>query len=75
MFGEKHGAKVSVSVNRPGPPIGKPIQYEIATRNFKDGFEVARALKKEFSKIQGVESLETDADRNTLSLDWKLIMI
>ena len=63
IFGEKYGIKTSVSIDRPGPPIGRPIHYEIVARDFNKGFEVAKALKDEFSKINGVRSLETDSDR------------
>ena len=64
-FSLEFDAKTSVSISRPGPPIGKPIQFQITGRDFEESKQVAERLKQSISTIDGVNSLETDVDGNT----------
>ncbi len=64
-FSEKEKVKASITLDRPGPPQGKPIQLEIASRDTKKGEMISEKLKSEFSKMKGVSSLETDLDGDT----------
>ncbi|MBP9707757.1 MAG: efflux RND transporter permease subunit [Oligoflexales bacterium] len=64
-FSTKNSLKTSITVDRPGPPVGKPIQFEIASRNLEKGAEVAKLIREQLSTIPGVHSLETDLDGNS----------
>lgn len=61
-YEEKTGHKTSVTIDRPGPPIGKPIQLQVTSRDFEFGAEIVNQIKSELLKIEGVHSLETDLD-------------
>ncbi len=61
-FQEETGLKVSMTIDRPGPPIGKPIQFQITSRDFEFGNGIVEQIKAELSKIEGVHSLVTDLD-------------
>ena len=61
-FQEETGLKVSMTIDRPGPPIGKPIQFQITARDFEFGSKIVDEIKDELSKIEGVHSLITDLD-------------
>ncbi|MGB0454260.1 MAG: efflux RND transporter permease subunit [Bacteriovoracaceae bacterium] len=71
-FAKKYNVKTSITIDRPGPPVGKPIQYEITSRNFDIGKEVVSKIIKEFEKINGVESLETDLDGETIMYRFQI---
>ena len=61
-FSKDTGVKTSITLDRPGPPIGKPIQFQITARDFEFGNRIVQRIKKELAKIKGVHSLETDLD-------------
>ncbi len=61
-YSEAEKVKASLTIDRPGPPIGKPIQFQIASRDFSLGEKIARDIKLELEKINGVHSIETDLD-------------
>lgn len=61
-FSRKHNIVTSITLDRPGPPIGKPIQLQITARDLDYGQQVVADLKDAFKKIKGVHSLETDLD-------------
>ncbi len=61
-FQEETGLKVSMTIARPGPPIGKPIQFQITSRDFDYGNKIVERIKEELNKIDGVHSLVTDLD-------------
>lgn len=61
-FKKESGLKVSMTIDRPGPPIGKPIQFQITSRDFTFGSKIADQIKGELSKIKGVHSIVTDLD-------------
>ncbi len=61
-YASQNKIKTSVAIDRPGPPIGKPIQVEVASRSFEKGNEIVSYLKSELEKIKGTEGLETDSD-------------
>ncbi len=60
------GAKFSITLDRPGPPVGKPIQFQIASRDFAFGEKIVEKIKTELLKIKGVNSLETDNDGSSI---------
>lgn len=64
-FAKLQNIKTSITLARPGPPQGKPIQLEIASRDIAKGREISEMLKSAFGKMQGVHSLETDLDGDT----------
>lgn len=64
-FEQKENVKTSITLDRPGPPQGKPIQLEIASRDIEKGKKISDQLKSEFEKMDGVNSLETDLDGDT----------
>lgn len=59
--------KASITLDREGPPIGKPIQLQLTARDFSKSEAVAEILKEEFQKMTGVYGLETDFDKSTKS--------
>jgi len=61
-FKEDTGIKVSMTIERPGPPIGKPIQLQVTARDFEYGSGVINRIKDELTKMKGVHSLVTDLD-------------
>ncbi len=61
-FKERTGLNVSMTIDRPGPPIGKPIQFQVTSRDFEFGSMIVEQIKAELSKIKGVHSLITDLD-------------
>jgi len=65
-FQEETGLRVSMTIDRPGPPIGKPIQFQITARDFEYGSQVVERIKSELSKIKGVHSLVTDLDGDNI---------
>lgn len=65
-FAEEHNVKTSITLDRPGPPIGKPIQIQITSRDLKASELIIDKLKNELIKIKGVHSLETDLDGNSV---------
>ena len=71
-FSQKTGIKTSVTIDRPGPPIGKPIQYQITSRDTVEAKKIADLLREKFGNIEGVHSLETDLDAD--SLKYRLIL-
>lgn len=64
-FASEYSVNTSMSIDRPGPPMGKPIHFEITTRDLQQGPQIAKLLKQELAKIKGVRALETDLDGNT----------
>ncbi|SMF43303.1 efflux RND transporter permease subunit [Pseudobacteriovorax antillogorgiicola] len=71
-FGQEFQASTTVTISRPGPPVGKPIQFQITSRDFSEARLIADELKKGFQTIQGVHSIETDADGDTKSYRIKI---
>ncbi len=65
-FKKEHQIKASVTLDRPGPPIGKPIQFQVTSRDFSFGEKIILEIKQELLKIKGVNSLETDLDGDSL---------
>ncbi len=65
-FAKERKIKISMTIDRPGPPVGKPIQLQVTARNMEVSQEVVEALKKEFALMKGVHSLETDLDGNSI---------
>jgi len=66
-FAKEFGVYASLSISRPGPPVGKPIQFQITSRNFDESKQIAAQLEAGFRQIKGVSSIETDADGDTRS--------
>jgi len=65
-FEAEKGIKTSVTLDRPGPPIGKPIQLQVTSRDFEFGAKIVDDIKAELSKIKGVHSLESDLDGDSI---------
>jgi multidrug efflux pump subunit AcrB len=63
---KKTGVKLSVTLDRPGPPIGKPIQLQVTSRDFAFGEKIIKKIKTELSKIKGVQALESDNDGDSI---------
>ena len=66
-FSKDYKVSTSLTITRPGPPVGKPIQFQITSRNFQESRAIARELEEAFKQIEGVSSIETDADGDTKS--------
>jgi multidrug efflux pump subunit AcrB len=71
-FKKESGIKLSVSLDRPGPPIGKAIQLQVVSRDFELGEKIVDEIKVELRKIEGVNSLETDNDGNSVKYRFKV---
>ena len=71
-FSSENNISTSVTLDRPGPPIGKPIQIQTTSRDFELGLEVTNKIKDELNKIKGVKSLETDLDGDALRYRLKV---
>ena len=56
------GAVISVAQEQGGPPVGKPINIEIAGDNYEDLVKTSKELKRTLDslKIDGVEELRSD---------------
>lgn len=56
------GAEVTVAQEQGGPPVGKPINIEIAGDNYEDLVATSKMLKRTLDslKIEGVEELRSD---------------
>lgn len=61
-FREQEKVKASITLDRPGPPVGKPIQIQITSRDFSLGEDIIEQIKAELNSYKGVHSLETDLD-------------
>ncbi len=66
-FSQVQEVKTSITLDRPGPPIGKPIQFQVTSRDFDLGKSIVDQIKSKLEKINGVNSVETDLDGDTLS--------
>lgn len=66
-FQVNHEVKTSITLDRPGPPIGKPIQFQVTSRDFSLGESIVNEIKSKLEKIKGVNSIESDLDGDTLS--------
>lgn len=71
-FKEQTGIKLSISLDRPGPPIGKPIQLQVVSRDFELGENIVDEIKNEFMKMEGITSLETDNDGDSVKYRFKV---
>lgn len=65
-FSSENNVKTSITLDRPGPPIGKPIQLQVTSRDLEFGREIVDQIKAELNKINGVYGLETDLDGDVL---------
>ena len=69
------GAEITVAQEQGGPPVGKPINIEIAGDNYEDIVTTSKGLKRHLDSlhIEGVEELRSDLqDRKpqiTFSID------
>ena len=61
-FREQEKVRASITLDRPGPPVGKPIQIQITSRDFSLGEDIIEQIKAELNSYKGVHSLETDLD-------------
>lgn len=61
-YSAKNGVKTSITIDRPGPPVGKPVQLEITSRDLNFGEQISNQIKSELAKISGIHSIETDLD-------------
>jgi multidrug efflux pump subunit AcrB len=71
-YRQKHSIKASVTLDRPGPPIGKPIQVQITSRDFNLGQNIIEQIKGKLQSISGVEALETDLDGDSIKYRLKI---
>jgi multidrug efflux pump subunit AcrB len=69
---KQYNVKASITLDRPGPPIGKPIQFQVTSRDFEFGSKIVNQIKDELSKIKGVNSLETDLDGDSIKYRLKI---
>lgn len=68
----QYQVKASITLDRPGPPIGKPIQFQVTSRDFSFGEKIVDQIKTELVKIKGVNSLETDLDGDSIKYRLKI---
>lgn len=69
---DQYKVKASITLDRPGPPIGKPIQFQVTSRDFAFGESIVNQIKAELTKIEGVNSLETDLDGDSVKYRLKI---
>lgn len=65
-YEKETGHSTSVTLDRPGPPIGKPIQLQVTSRDFEFGEKIVAQIRDELGKIEGVHSLESDLDGDNI---------
>jgi multidrug efflux pump subunit AcrB len=65
-YEKETGHNTSVTLDRPGPPIGKPIQLQVTSRDFDFGTQIVEQVKTELLTIDGVHSIETDLDGDNI---------
>lgn len=60
------GAKVTVSKNQNGPPVGKPVNVEISGENFEELVALSDEIHKYLTalNVPGIEELKSDLERN-----------
>ncbi|MCO4771051.1 MAG: efflux RND transporter permease subunit [Deltaproteobacteria bacterium] len=51
------GSKITVEKERMGPPVGSPIAVEVAGDEFHQVGDLAQALRRELSKVEGATDL------------------
>ncbi len=56
------GAEITVAQEQGGPPVGKPVNIEVAGDNYEDLVLTSKALKRHIDSLQveGVEELRSD---------------
>ncbi len=54
------GAEIRIEKERMGPPVGKPIGVEVAGPDFHGAGELAKAVRREIAKLDGVADLTDD---------------
>ena len=64
-FSQEKSVQTSVTIKRPGPPVGKPIQWEVTSRDIVKSQAIVAKLKEKFAGIEGVHSLVSDLDGNS----------
>lgn len=71
-FKKEKNISASITLDRPGPPIGKPIQVQVTSRDFDFGAKIINGIKENLLNIDGVHSLESDLDGD--SIKYRLIV-
>lgn len=64
-YSKAHDIKTSITLDREGPPIGKPIQLQVTSRDLNLSGDIINQIRAEFEKVDGVYALETDLDEGT----------
>ncbi len=56
------GAEITVAQEQGGPPVGKPVNIEVAGDNYEDLVVASKALKRHLDslRVEGVEELRSD---------------
>lgn len=66
------GIRVEVRVPRAGPPVGKPVQLEIAHRDEERLFAATGAARAAFERLPGL--VEIGDSRPVPSLEWRIVV-
>lgn len=61
---QRYDVKFNIAVSRTGPPIGRPIQVEISSRDFEKTQNVARQLEDIIAKLPGTQDVASDLQAN-----------
>ena len=64
-FAEEFNAKASVAISRPGPPVGRPLQYQVTSRSFEESKKIVGELTSSMKEIDGVHGIVNDAEGDT----------
>ncbi|CAN5414149.1 efflux RND transporter permease subunit [soil metagenome] len=68
------GAEITVAQEQGGPPVGKPVNIEIAGDNYEDLVVTSKALKRHLDSLQveGVEELRSDLQDKKPSITFSI---
>ena len=71
-FAKSRNIKTSMTLDRPGPPIGKPIQLQVTARDLTFAESIVSQIKGKLAAIKGVHSLETDLDGDRVKYRFRI---
>ncbi|CBW26918.1 putative transmembrane Acr-type transport protein [Halobacteriovorax marinus SJ] len=71
-FSSEFNVKTTITLDLPGPPVGKPVQVQIATRDFDFGISIIKKIKEKLQSISGTYSIETDFAGDSIQYRFRI---
>lgn len=69
---EKYNGVSNVTIQRPGPPIGRPIQVQISSKDRIAAEKVSELINLEAKKIKGAYDIQSDLQGKSRQLDIRV---